>query len=543
MKLMANIRIAVTTSLQVMRILSGSLLLVTPAMSQTPKPADAIDTLFASVAESPGCVVGVEDGDRSHLVRAYGWADLERRVKIAPETIFEAGSVSKQFTAAAILLLVQDGRIALTDDIRKYLPELPAYGRPITIDHLLTHSSGLRDWGDVAEMAGWPRGDRVYSSAEALRIAGLQRELNHQPGGDWSYTNTGYTLLTIVLQRVSGQSMQAFSQQRIFGPLGMKDTQWRDDFRRVVVRRAVAYRSLGASYELQMPAENAIGHGGLLTTIGDLLIWDRALASGALGRQVTDALQRPAKLNDGRTLAYARGLMVSRFHGYKEVAHSGATAGYRAWLARYPDTGLSVALLCNNGDDGVVTLGRAIAALYLPEKSSEPVASPQPPIELAGWYRNLANAEPLHLSIKNDVLRGDGGETLERMPDGSLRFNGEPAKVGAGGRLTVLGLGGQFVTFIRAPMQWFPGKILAAAKGHFHSNEASATVEIAAVDGKLRVTAQDRPGLAVDFAPAYENAFVNRRRVIRLLVDKAGRVTGLIMSADRVWRLPFRRVP
>ena len=185
-------------------------------------------------AQTPGCAVGVAEKGKPPVLRGYGSADLEHAVPVTPETIFEAGSVSKQFTAAAILLLVEDGKIALSDDIRKYLPEMPAYEKPVTVDMLLSHTSGLRDWGSVMDIAGWPRTSRVYTPVEVLQIATRQKALNYTPGEAYSYTNTGYNLAAWIVLRVSGYSLADFTKLRIFEPLGMTHTSWRDNYRRVV---------------------------------------------------------------------------------------------------------------------------------------------------------------------------------------------------------------------------------------------------------------------------------------------------------------------
>src|SRR5688572_30059862 len=198
-------------------------------------PAAAVDAVFARwTAASPGCAVGVSIGGRSVLERAYGMADLEREAANKADTIFEAGSVSKQFTAAAVLLLARDGKLSLDDPVRTYVPELPAYAEgPITIRHMLTHTSGLRDWGEVAAIAGWPRGRRAHTHAHVLDIASRQTALNFAPGTNWSYSNTGYNLSAIIVARVSGQSFADFSRDRIFMPLGMTRTSWRDDYTRI----------------------------------------------------------------------------------------------------------------------------------------------------------------------------------------------------------------------------------------------------------------------------------------------------------------------
>jgi CubicO group peptidase (beta-lactamase class C family) len=211
--------------------------------AQTPDPAAKVDEIFAEwkSQESPGCTVAVAENGRTLLSRAYGMADLEHDAPITPTTIFEAGSVSKQFTATAALLLVQQGKLSLTDDVRKYVPELPDYGKPITIDHLIHHTSGLRDWGAIVGVNGWPRGTRIHTHAHMLDVASRQKALNYEPGTEFSYTNTGYNLLAVIVERVTGQTFAELTRQQIFEPLGMKHTEWRDDFTRIVKGRAIAY--------------------------------------------------------------------------------------------------------------------------------------------------------------------------------------------------------------------------------------------------------------------------------------------------------------
>lgn len=250
---------------------------VQPARGAPQTPDLAIDKIFAQFTPStPGCAIGVERAGHPAIIRAYGSADLEHGVPNTVDTIFEAGSVSKQFTAATVLLLVQDGKLSLGDNVRKFIPELPDYGQPITIGELLGHTSGLRDWRSIEVFAGWPPGDRLYGLADALRVATRQATLNYPPGTAWSYTNTGYDLLAIIVQRVSGKSLADLSRERLFVPLGMAHSSWRDDFRRIVSGRAIAYDPVAGGYHEDMPFENGYGPGGLLTTVGDLLIWNRA---------------------------------------------------------------------------------------------------------------------------------------------------------------------------------------------------------------------------------------------------------------------------
>src|SRR5918996_3032998 len=222
---------------------AASVLALAIANAASPTDLEAqVDKIFSKwTSSTPGCAVGVGLDGKPVLAKAFGMADLEHDVRNTAATIFEAGSVSKQFTAAAVLLLARDGKLSIDDPVRKYIPELPDFHKPLLIRHMLNHTSGLRDWGSVESIAGWPRTSRVYTHAHVLDIVSRQSRLNFQPGTRWSYSNTGYNLAAIVVERVSGMSFQDFTRSRIFEPLGMTHTSWRDDHARVVKGRAVAY--------------------------------------------------------------------------------------------------------------------------------------------------------------------------------------------------------------------------------------------------------------------------------------------------------------
>jgi CubicO group peptidase (beta-lactamase class C family) len=504
--------------------------------------ADSLDGQFAGMGQAtPGCAVGIErpgqaQGTQPQITRAYGMADLEHNVPNTAATIFEAGSISKQFTAAAILTLAAEHKLALSDDIRKYLPEMPAFG--VTVDELLSHTSGLRDWGSEEELAGWPRTDRVYDLASVLASASRQRALNYAPGTHWSYTNTGYNLAAIIVQRVSGQSLADFTKARFFTPLGMSHTSWRDDFRRIVPGRAIAYEHKGNITEQLMPFENAYGNGGLLTNVSDLLIWNRALTAGKLGPFVTAKLQEAAKLKDGRTLEYARGLFLDRHHGLTEISHSGSTAGYSAWLARYPDNGLSVAILCNGTDALPNTRVMAVENLYLPKQEAGS-ASSKPPT-LAEWYADSRDGSPLHI-----IKTADGATTGRGVPvtgfPGGVHIGGLAMTLLPNGRLEGSSEGDDFE---RVPEKaWTPGAAdLTAIAGRYRSDEAQAVLIVAVKDGRLAITPEDRPSFTHTLAPAYTDAFASGDMTARIRRDAKGGIDGLILSNDRVWALPFERM-
>ncbi len=368
-----------------------------------------LDALFAkwNSKTAPGCSVAVSRNGRAIATRAYGMADLEKAVPATPDSIYEAGSDSKQFTAAAILMLAREGKLSLDDDIRKYLPEMPVYATPVTIGHMLHHTSGLRDWGSVAAIEGWPRNSRTASNDDVLAIASRQSELNFAPGAHYLYSNSNYNLAAIIVARVSGQSLADFTADRIFKPLGMTHTSWRDDHGEVVAGRTGAYDFQDGLYRNDQVIEDAYGNGGLLTTVGDLVKWQAALDSDFFGAGFTAQMQTPTKLNDGTPIAYALALVNLDHHGQQEVSHSGSTGGYRAWMARYPKQKLAVSLLCNTGNADTPVLGRDVADIFLPAYSEKPY-TPRGPLPV-GLYADSMNGFAVTFDAdEQGRLRADG---------------------------------------------------------------------------------------------------------------------------------------
>lgn len=351
---------------------AGAIVVAQATTAQSGSRDAAVDKVFAAWnTATPGCAIGIAENGVPILERAYGMADLEHSAPNTPDTIFEAGSVSKQFTAAAMILLVRDGKVSLDDDVRKYVPELPVYQAPVTIRQMLSHTSGLRDWGNLAGIAGMPRGSRVYTHGHVVDLLSRQTALNFAPGTRWSYSNSGYNLAAVVIARVSGMSFAEFSRTRLFQPLGLTKTSWRDDYTRLVPGRAVGYGMSFGRFAQDMPFENVHGNGGLLTTVGDLLKWQAALASGTLqGAVVADAQQAVVTLPDGRELHYGLGVFRGVYKGVPEVYHSGATAGYRAFLTDYPSAKLTIAVLCNAGNAAPATFVRQVSDLYLGDKAN-----------------------------------------------------------------------------------------------------------------------------------------------------------------------------
>ena len=399
--------------------------LALPATVAAQSPASDLTPLVTRVfarwdsTTAPGCAVGVDRAGAPRFSRAFGAAELEFEIPNKPETIFEAGSISKQFTAAATVLLALDGKLNLADDVRKYVPELPKYERTITIRHLLNHTSGLRDWGEIAGLAGWPRGARAHTHDDVLDILKRQRALNYPPGDRYSYTNSGYNLLAIIVSRVSGQSFATFSNERLFKPLGLKNTQWRDDYRRVVKGRAQAYSVRNREWSLEMPFEFVHGNGGLLTTVDDLLDWTAMLERPpAQWKPMVDSLHVRGILTKGDTITYALGLVVSDYRGVRRVEHSGATGGYRTDVMRFPGRGLAIAVLCNAASANAVAyasqlsdslLGSALGPAEVTRNTPRPDSASWRPAAaelaaFAGAYYSPDVETTLEISVSNGQL-------------------------------------------------------------------------------------------------------------------------------------------
>lgn len=402
----------------------GALLYAQPAQ----KLAE-VDKIFSTFnTHTPGCAVGVGVNGSVVLTAGYGMADLERNVPITPGTVFESGSLAKQFTAAALLLLAQQGKISLDDEMRKYLPELPAYGAPLTIRQVLSHTSGLREWRPIAVLSGVPEGKLVFNNLDLLQMAARQRGLNFDPGTDYSYTNTGYNISTILIERAlgNGKTFQAFTREAIFEPLNMAHSRWRDDFRAVVPNRALAYRRVaGGDWMQATPIEDIIGAGGLLTTVGDLLLWNENFTHARVGGpELVRAQQATATLRGGRKIAYAAGLVVSTFDGIDEVAHNGSTGGYQTWLGRYPEKGISVAVMCNSAQSNPTNLGRETARLWTgasPRPGPSYALDPPKAQALVGTYRKIRDNTILELVWRNGKLNAGAGTELVPAAPGNSR--------------------------------------------------------------------------------------------------------------------------
>jgi CubicO group peptidase (beta-lactamase class C family) len=462
----------------------------------------AVDTLFEPFAKegSPGCAVGIaQRGEVVHL-RAYGAADLERDVPLTPASVFNVGSLTKQFTAYLIHSLADEGKLTLEDDVRRFIPELREYGAPIRIRHLLHHTSGVRDYIDLFELAGKRAAD-VTTHAETVQIIARQRGLNFPTGTKHEYSNSNYVLLGEVVQRITAKPLREVARERIFGPLQMTHSQLVDDHRRVVRGRALAYTANGdGTYAATQSNAERLGAGGMHTTVADLLAWDLHLARGGA---IAARMQERGRLDDGTPIDYGGGLFVETYRGRRAIRHGGSTAGYRAELMRLPELQTTVAVLCNLPSTPRPTqLAQKIADLLHPvdDSPAPPASAPAPstpPADFAaalGDYWNENSGQVRRLVVKDGqpllVIDPFSRARLTATGPTSFRFGANTIEVSTrGGRweLTVRWSDGRTETYVELRRTRPTAKELATYAGRYFSEELDAHFTVSVRDGSLVV--------------------------------------------------------
>jgi CubicO group peptidase (beta-lactamase class C family) len=406
------------------------------AQQSAQQTSAAVDEVYSdyAVPGAPGCALAVARDGKLLYAKGYGSANLEQSLPINPDSVFDIGSTSKQFSAASILLLEKQGNLSINDDVRKYIPELPDYGKKITILNLLNHTSGLRDYLTLFELSG-VNIDSVTTDDEALALVVRQKALDFGPGSEWLYSNSGFFLLSVIVKRVSGQSLRDFAGENIFEPLGMTHTLYRDSHTLLIPNRALAYDPVkkNNSFTLDVSYFEQTGDGAVHTTVGDLLKWDENFYSAQVGgKPLLEELQTQGILTNGKKVGYAKGLSISHYRGLPTVRHGGSWGGYRAELLRFPEQHFSVVCLCNRSDASPEDRADRVADIYLSallkpkepkkEDADEPPHRPEISIpvgeleKLAGLYWS----EELAVAYRFDLVSGK--LTLTHLQD----FSGLP---------------------------------------------------------------------------------------------------------------------
>lgn len=497
----------------------------------------------------PGAQLSVSRNGQLIFSKAWGMADMERGTNLTVNSVLEAGSVSKQFTAAAILLLAQQGKLSQEDDIRKYIPEIPNYGTPIRIRHLLHHTSGIRDWGAVAELTGWPRSQKFYTNMDALEIIAAQNHLNNKPGDEYIYSNSNFNLLAIIVQRVSGLSLADYTRQNIFGPAGMTHTQWRDDPNRIVPNRALAYSKNESGYITNMPNEYVYGNGGLLTCTEDLIKWNNFYQQGSLGSPSLLSLQiHTEPLNNGINNPYAAGLVVRKLMGWENISHSGSTAGYRAYLESFPELELNIAILSNNASYNITATAEKIRKIFVADKSENrstayaDIALTTSELHLLeGVYLNQRDGSTFEITVKDNSILLDNNLPLHLRAKNILSSDNFS--------LVFIGNKGFYIPsrpldsmpFIKVePVKPAPADLQQYA-GKYFSSETNSYIELENSKGGLtiRLNANKKYPLIPTYKDAFKLDELDANTVF--LKNKKGQIQSIKISLPRARNISFKK--
>jgi len=535
------------------RALLGPLLLLLPVLAAPFVSAQRIeaeiDKMFAPWSKPgvPGGAVAVVRDGRVVFEKGYGSANLEWNIPNRPDTVFCIGSVSKQFTAYGIALLEDRGKIRGEEDFRKYIPEMPDYGMPITIDDLVHHTSGIRDDQMLFYLGDWERGE-LHTNREVIdRILRRQKGLLFEPGTAFDYSSANYALLAEIVQRVSGTSLREFARKNIFEPLKMSRTFFFDDFREIVPGRAWSYvRGADGGYLAYIDTNDLVGAGGIYTTVGDMALWNGNFDDPkAGGRSVVERVLRPGRLRGGKETSYAYGLELDVFRGLRVVKHDGSYGGYRAMFLRFPDQRFAVFCAANADDIDTRSMCFRIARLYLKDKMTD-AAEEQPAFLKAGeadlrkWagdFLSLTSADLLSLEVSGDKLAcvmNDGlkieyapvsADELRPVTPGypvSLRRSA-PVKNGRP-RIDACQGGKILQTYERIDRAAPTAADFREIEGEYESEELSVTYRFEVKGGRLFVRFKRAP--KTDLKPLQKDQFAAWPLMFDFVRDGKGRIQG-----------------
>jgi CubicO group peptidase (beta-lactamase class C family) len=527
-------------------------------------PNEKVDEIFTQWTNtySPGTAIAILKDGKMLYKKGYGMANLEYNVPITPSSVFHIASVSKQFTVFAILLLEADGKLSIDDDIRKYIPEVPDFGKKITLRHLASHTSGLRDQWDLLTMAGW-RMDDVITKDHILKIVGRQKELNFNPGEEYLYCNTGFTLLAEVVARVSGKTFAEFTKAKIFDPLQMSSTLFYDDNEKIVKNRAYSYQSNSTGYKKSNLNYENVGATSLFTTAEDLSKWALNFSSLKVGNQaIITKMNTPAVLNNGKTFGYAMGQSVGKYRGLNEIQHGGADAGYRSFLARFPDQKLEIIALSNYASNDIGKIAHKIADIYLEGKFEKPPVPEKTDVvksvfvapDLLKSYVGDYDLQPgmiLSVTESNGQLsaQATAQQAFQLVAVSNTVF--EVASVGAKitflssgtGKIDTLQLnqGGAVIKAPRIKTANTPVNILTDFEGRFYSDELAAEYRFIMIKEKLTITHNRLNDIKLDSGNA-KDIFFGELGEITFVRDANNAITGFKITSGRVRNLWVRKV-
>jgi len=518
-------------------------------------PTSKVDQIFSVYDKpgSPGCSLGViRDGEFVYR-KAYGLASLELAVPLSSQSVFYMASVSKQFTAASVVLAAERGYLSLDDDVRKYIPELPDYGHVITLRQMIYQTSGFRDFFTLLHLSGHDSVD-FNSPEEIFKIVVRQKGLNNIPGEEWIYSNTNYFLLGLVVKRTTKKSLSEFAAENMFQPLGMSHTLFYDDHTLVVPGRVAAYDSSPHdSFRVDWSTTFAVvGSGGLMSTVDDLLLWDRNFYANRLGKgTLVQELQTPGVLNNGNKISYAMGLDLGNYRGLPIVEHSGGTLGYRTELLRFPEQKFTVICLCNIASAVPENLARKVADLYLADKLQPGASALNPsgngnfpdPAIFAGKYLDPRThmmysftASDGNLMAWGGVLRRINANQFYDLESNIITFESSNGIMHA--KLDIKGA--TYFSGSRVEELRLDKLALAPYTGQFRSTELDAVYSLSVENGTL--TLRNGSNSPQDLTPIVKDEF-DAGDLGRLVFerDSGGRVLGFRVFTQDARGIAFKK--
>ena len=529
------------------------LLQVCSSLAQTQEAS--IDKLFAAYQGlSPGCAVGVSQGGKVLLSKAYGIADLEHSVPLTTKSLFYMASVSKQFAAMSVLMLADEGKIRIEDSIRKTIPELPEYAADITLYHLLTHTSGVRDYLTLGSVAGRPG---IFTDDSTLRLLSRQKALNFPPGSEFLYSNSGYVLLSLVVKRTTQKNLDAFAREKIFAPLEMTSTRFQHDYSALIPGKVNGYERRAGAWYVSNSLLSVVGDGGLYSSVEDMLRWADNFDSGKVGAKQLVTMSTAGKLSNGKEIPYGMGLVPSTYRGLSILEHTGALAGYRTSFLRFPSERLSVVCLCNSGAANAGQLARRVAEEFLASKitttatvtapAARPAVAITPSLEdvrsKVGIFRSDAIGY-VEFTEVNGKLSGNGIPELFAMEPhryvsadgGELLFDSQnPA------RTLELRLPGQSpIHFERVTVTELSETEMRAYTGDFDSDELNSSARVYIDSDRLSLQIGEGPVIRLVPAGTDRMRAANGAEFV-FQRDSSGKVAVFLLSAGRIRNISFQR--
>ena len=531
------------------------------------KDKEAIDKVFAdwNKLDTPGAALGIVKNGKLIYAKGYGMSDLEHDLPITPSSVFYTGSVSKQFVTFAILLLEEEGKLNLDDEIQVYLPDFPKYEAPLTIRHFIHHTSGVRDYLTLMALKGRSYLDNMEID-EVYELIKSQKVLNFSPGDQYLYSNSCYFMLAMIVEKAAGKSIRDFAEEKMFRPLGMKNTLFYDDNRDLIKNKVFSYekKTEGEGFNNLIMRFDLVGSGGVYSSIEDLLLWDQNFYNNTLGKggqAIINKMQQEGLLNNGKSSGYAFALNNGTYKGLKTVSHGGSLAGYRAQLMRFPDQSFSVIILANRNDANPTGMSYQVADIILKddfkEKPKKVVKKPVMPTsnskteftlkQMTGLYE-IQQGVDAEITIKDGRLN-----VLQKWNNSSypiVNINGNIFEIPNNDKfqfifsnlendqtqvLTVVQNGNETISKRKEETTLL--KInLESYLGNYYSEEIDAVYQLTLHDDALKVKIPNEQPEEIERIDNDKFLFDG---IVFRFIKTDGKITGLFVDAGRVKNLEF----